>query len=259
MDIRFKCTQCGQCCRDSKIPLTVTEAIAWLNRGHEVQILCEASPWPAALDNEPRALHFKRRSFAVTSGSLPARVVVLLVANVVGRCPNLLADNRCGIYQDRPLVCRIYPAEINPLIELKADNKACPPEAWAQEQPLLYRGGKSMDEVMAQDIRSARESGARDAEHKRRLCLALNVVDTALVHEAVLVFSPAAKTLLSALTDAAAVHSPQEPEPQWRFVSDQPDTLANLTQSGATVLHPRAAAPAAFQLLGSKREPLFGF
>jgi hypothetical protein len=168
------------------------------------------------------------------------------------------ARGRCGIYQDRPLVCRIYPAEINPLIELKADNKACPPEAWAQEQPLLYRGGKSMDEVMAQDIRSARESGARDAEYKRRLCFALNVVDTALVHEAVLVFSPAAKTLLSALTNAAAVHSPQEPERQLRFVSDQPDTLANLTQSGATALHPRDAAPAAFQLLGSKREPLFG-
>ena len=42
MDIHFGCTQCGKCCRDTKVPLTVAEAIKWLNRGDEVQLLCEA-------------------------------------------------------------------------------------------------------------------------------------------------------------------------------------------------------------------------
>ena len=84
MDMHFNCTRCGRCCRDTKIPLTVSEAINWLERGDEVQLLCEASPWPEALDGEPRAAHFKRRSFAVMSGSMPTRVVVMLVANVVG-------------------------------------------------------------------------------------------------------------------------------------------------------------------------------
>ena len=137
MDIHFSCTQCGKCCRDTKIPLTVAEAINWLKRGDEVQLLCEASPWLGALDSDPRAAHFKRRSFAVMSGSMPTRVVVMLVANVVGACPNLLADRRCGIYEDRPLVCRIYVRQksMYPFIALKRENKACPPEAWTKGSP----------------------------------------------------------------------------------------------------------------------------
>jgi hypothetical protein len=46
MDIDFDCTMCGKCCHDLRLPLTVTEAIAWLERGNDVQILCEALPWP---------------------------------------------------------------------------------------------------------------------------------------------------------------------------------------------------------------------
>jgi Fe-S-cluster containining protein len=259
MDIRFKCTQCGQCCRDTKIPLTVAEAIDWLNRGHDVQLLCEASPWPAALDREPRALHFKRRSFAVTSGSMPTRVVVMLVANVVGACPNLLPDKRCRIYEDRPLVCRIYPAEINPFVALKRENKACPPEAWTQDQPLLQRGGLLMDEAIEQDIESSRAADALDADLKRRLCLALNVVNTALVHEAVLVYSPKAETLLSALAFAIATDSAHKPAAQWRFVSDQPETLVTLTKNGGIAFHLRDAEAASFQHLRFKREAIFGF
>lgn len=170
--------------------MTVAEAIKWLNRGDEVQLLCEASPWPAALDGEPRAAHFKRRSFAVMSGSTPARVVVMLVANVVGACPNLLSDMRCGIYEDRPLVCRIYPAEINPFVALKRENKACPPEAWAREQPLLQRAEVLTDNVVSRDIEMSRAADILDANIKNRLCLALKLMHTALVHEAVLVYSP---------------------------------------------------------------------
>jgi Fe-S-cluster containining protein len=258
MDIHFGCTQCGKCCRDTKVPLTVAEAIKWLNRGDQVQLLCEASPWPEWLDREPTAAHFKRRSFAVTSGSMPTRVVVMLVANVVGACPNLLADMRCGIYEDRPLVCRIYPAEINPLIALKRENKACPPEAWAKDQPLLQRGPVLMDKVISSDIEKSRAADVFDAGVKSRLCLALNVAHTALVHEAVVVYSPTAQGLLSALSHATAADFRQEPATQWRFVSDQQETLESLTKSGGIALHLRDAEAASFQYLPFKREAIFG-
>jgi Fe-S-cluster containining protein len=258
MEIRFSCTQCGKCCRDTKVPLTVSEAIKWLNRGDEVQLLCEASPWPEALEGEPRAAHFKRRSFPVMSGSMPTRVVVMLVANVVGACPNLLSNMRCGIYEDRPLVCRIYPAEINPFVALKPENKACPPEAWTQDQPILQRGEVLMDEVIRHDIEMSRAADVLEADLKYRLCLALNLAYTALVHEAVLVYSPTAKTLLSALAFATAADSCQEPAAQWRFVSDQQKTLEILARSGGATLHLRDAEAATFQYLGSKREAIFG-
>lgn len=257
MDIHFGCTQCGKCCRDTKVPLTVAEAIKWLKRGDEVQLLCEASPWPAALDGESRAAHFRRRSFAVMSGAMPARVVVMLVANIVGACPNLLSNMRCGIYEDRPLVCRIYPAEINPFVALKRQNKACPPEAWAGEQPLLQREEVLSDNVVSRNIEMSRAADILAASVKNRLCLALNLMHTALVHEAVLVYSPTAKRLLSALAFAIATDSDQETVPQWRFVSDQPKTLETLAASGVIALHVREAESASFQYLGFKREAIF--
>jgi Fe-S-cluster containining protein len=258
MEMHFSCTQCGKCCRDTKVPLTVSEAIKWLNRGDAVQLLCEASPWPEALDGEPRAAHFKRRSFPVMSGSMPTRVVVMLVANVVGACPNLLSNMRCGIYEDRPLVCRIYPAETNPFVALKSENKACPPEAWAEDKPVLQRGEVLMDGAIRRDIEMSRAADVLDADLKHRLCLALDLAHTALVHEAILVYSPTAKTLLSALAFATATDSCQEPAAQWRFVSDQQKTLETLAKSGGAALHLRDAESASFQHLGLKREAIFG-
>jgi Fe-S-cluster containining protein len=258
MEIHFGCTQCGKCCRDTKVPLTVAEATKWLNRGDEVQLLCEASPWPEALDGDPRAAHFKRRSFAVMSGSMPTRVVVMLVANVVGACPNLLSNMRCGIYQDRPLVCRIYPAEINPHVPLKRENKACPPEAWAKDQPILQRGEALAGDAMRHDIEMSRAADILDAEIKCRLCFALNLAHTALVHEAVLVYSPPTQTLLSALAVATANDACQESAVQWRFVSDQPETVQTLAKSGASALELRNAEAAFFQYLAFNREAIFG-
>jgi hypothetical protein len=193
------------------------------------------------------------------SGSMPTRIAVMLVANIVGACPNLLPNRRCGIYEDRPLVCRIYPAEINPFVALKRENKACPPEAWARDHPLLQRSNALMDEVIQRDIESSRAADILEAGLKSRLCLALNMVDTALVHEAVLAYSPTAETLLSALALAIATDSAHEPAAQWRFVSDQPETLATLTKSGAVALHLSGVEATSFQHLGFKREAIFCF
>jgi Fe-S-cluster containining protein len=258
MDIHFNCTQCGKCCRDSKIPLTVAEAMDWLNRGHPVQLICEASPWPEGLaDEDPRAAHFKRRSFAVTSGMMPTRVAIMLAADTAGACPNLLADMRCGIYEHRPLVCRIYPAEINPLVALDPKKKACPPEAWATAQPILQRNGTVMSDVIRRDIQLSRDTDAIDAAVKNRLCAVLNVADTGLVHEAVLVYSPTIQALSSALTFALATEGGGNAQAQWRFVSDRPETIENLAASGGIALRLRADA-APYQYLNFKRDALFG-
>ena len=257
MDLHFKCTQCGRCCHDTRVPLTVEEAIRWLERGHEVQLLCEASPWPQAADDDLTAAHFKRRSFAVMSGSMPARVVVMLVANVVGACPNLLPDMRCGIYDERPGVCRIYPAEINPSVILRPENKACPPEAWTPDQPVLQRHGAVLNERIRQDIRLSRDADAHDADIKRRACGALNIADAALVHEAMLVYSPTAKSLARALA-AAQAGSFQESPTHWRFVSTRFETTAALARSGGTSIDLCDTVAASFQHLAFQRHALFG-
>lgn len=188
---------------------------------------------------------------------MPTRVVVMLVANVVGACPNLLSDMRCGIYEDRPLVCRIYPAEINPLITLQREQKACPPEAWAKDRPLLQRGRVLTDKVISSDIEMSRAADVLDAGVKSRLCAALNLGHTAMVHEAVLVYSPTAQTLLSALSSATASDIGQEPVAQWRFVSDQRETLETLTKSGGIAVHVDVAEAASFKYLGFKRQAIF--
>jgi Fe-S-cluster containining protein len=259
VDIHFKCTQCGKCCRDSRIPLSVAEAIGWLNRGHSVQLICEASPWPEGpADEDPRAAHFKRRSFAAMSGTLPTRVVVNLVANNTGACPNLLPDMRCGIYEDRPLVCRIYPAEINPSVALNSAKKSCPPEAWTRDLPILQRNGSLMDDVVRRDVRSWRDADAADVPLKRRLCVALNIMDAGLVHEAVLIYSPATGALLSALARAAQGDDDGPGSAQWRFVSERPETLEDVAAHGGIGLHVRDADAGSYQHFNFEREVLFG-
>ena len=243
-----------------KIPLSVAEAVKWLNRGHQVQLICEASPWPEdSSDEDPRADHFKRRSFAVMSGSMPTRVVAMLVANITGACPNLSADMLCGIYDDRPLVCRIYPAEVNPLLALNPEKKLCPPEAWTTDKPLFQRNGNVTGAELARDIETLRQADALDAKLKSRLCAALKVADAGLVHEAVLVYSPAPDDLIAALTLATDENDVESIPAQWQFVSDQSETIEDLAANGGIAMRPRDADGVAYRHFSMKREALFRY
>jgi hypothetical protein len=114
-----------------------------------------------------------------------------------------------------------------------------------------------MDEGIRHDIEMSRAADVLDADLKYRLCRALNLAHTALVHEAILVYSPAASTLLSALAFATSTDFRQEPASQWRFVSDQQETLEILAKSGAAPLRLGDAEAALFQYIGSKREAIF--
>jgi Fe-S-cluster containining protein len=249
--VDFECTQCGACCHDLRLPLTIDEAIGWLARGGNVELMCEAIPWQS--EPEPDQLvaaHKRRRSFPAASGALPIRVIVVLAARFEGGCPNLQADQRCGIYTERPLVCRIYPAEINPFIELRPDHKLCPPEAWTMPQPLLRRG-RIVDAQIVADVAKSRASDEREAPLKARVCTALGIDIAEFSTLGFVVHHPEPQALLDALrsvsgaaganTDVDAVAA-EDVVPAWRFSTAREDLVEALVSIGATVADEHAVS-----------------
>ncbi|MGA9024441.1 MAG: YkgJ family cysteine cluster protein [Steroidobacteraceae bacterium] len=233
-EVRFACTKCGNCCRDLTLPLTVSEAIGWLENGNDVQVICEAEPWPQEpAAGDARAQHRRRRSFPTMCGTLATRVTVLLAANLAGRCPNLLADMRCGIYAHRPLVCRIYPAEINPFVQLSPAHKACPPEAWTDDLPLLQRDGVVIDDATRRDIQRSRDRDAADTAAKEYVCAALGLNRAGLATEGVIVFSPAPTELLAALHRSRCVANHDVAPGAWQIVSNSSQTVQVILNRGA--------------------------
>ena len=253
MDIEFECTQCGNCCHDLKLPLTLKEAIDWLNDGNAVQVLCEAVPWPVEpATGDLQAAHKRRRSFATASGALPARVVVILAGTFDGACPNLQADKRCGIYARRPLVCRIYPAEINPFLELQPSGKACPPQAWAPDRPPLVRQGLYVDAQLRSCIDRSRESDSGDLRAKEKLCALLQLDAAAMANEGFVVHSPPRAALLAALgraKDEVGRDAFVSPAP-WRFISNRRATVDALASLGALASLMHELKQPSFEYLG---------
>jgi Fe-S-cluster containining protein len=250
MDVHFGCTGCGACCRHDKLPLTVGEAVAWLGRGHRVQVLCDAVPWPSepAAGDLPAA-HRARRSVAAVSGTMPTRVTVVLAADTNTACPNLGDDQRCTIYDRRPLVCRVYPFEINPFVALDAARKSCPPEAWSGERPLAQQRSRLLDRRVADDVELSRRTDERDAPTKARLCAALGYQWAALANEGFAVYSPPVAVLLAALARADD-GATQPAQAHWRFVSNQRATVAAISAIGAVGSLASDADAAPFDYLG---------
>jgi Fe-S-cluster containining protein len=234
MDVHFGCTMCGKCCHGLKLPLGADEALAWVERGGSVQVLCEAIPWPGepSIDDLP-AQHKRRRSFEASSGELPIRVIAILVASFEGACPNLQPDMRCGIYDERPVVCRIYPAEINPFLSLMPERKACPPEAWAREQPVLVSQSRVVDAETFALIQQSRAMDVRDADIKKRLCTYLGIAATALSNEGFVIHSPAPDLMVGSLKRALDRDHGDAGSTAWTFVSNRGETFDTLSSIGA--------------------------
>ncbi|MBW4794805.1 YkgJ family cysteine cluster protein [Pseudomonas tolaasii] len=179
MNTHFSCVGCGKCCSDHHVPLTLAEARQWAADGGNVIVLIEGFlPNGLGLPVQQRE-HAERRSVVVPSGNTEAFVAITFAAYNAGRCRNLDADNRCGIYERRPLVCRIYPMEINPHIPLNPGAKDCPPESWEQG-PALIVGGELMDAELAELIRRSRQADRDDVQTKEAVCAALGIRTTAL-------------------------------------------------------------------------------
>jgi Fe-S-cluster containining protein len=231
-DLNFSCVSCGKCCHDLRLPLTWQEAIDWLSRKGAVELMCEALPWLEEPDpSNLQAQHKRRRSFATMSGNLPIRVIVVLTAVYTGACPNLDADFRCGIYETRPRVCRIYPAEINPFIALSQANKLCPPEAWTSPTPLM-RGDTIVDEEVRSQIALSRRDDEHEARSKQVLCALLGIDGAGLGSEGFAVHAPPPEQFLEALRTGLQ-DVDQRDLPSWTFVSNQASTIDALTSAGA--------------------------
>lgn len=177
--IRFACTGCGKCCTGHHVPLTLAEARQWASSGGQVVVLIEGfladGPGMPADQRE----HVLRRSHPVPCGDAQLQVSVTFAAFNPGRCRNLDDNDLCGIYESRPLVCRIYPAEINPHLPLRPENKDCPPEAWTQG-PELIHGSLPVDEALRALIEASRQADRDDIAAKVAICQALGMTTSAL-------------------------------------------------------------------------------
>ncbi|WP_175763832.1 YkgJ family cysteine cluster protein [Burkholderia ambifaria] len=240
-DIDFSCTGCGRCCHDLRIPLTLAEAVAWLRRGGHVELLCDAMPWPVEPAADDAFAAYKRaRSSPALSGTLPMRVTAMLTASHAGPCPNLRDDLRCGIYDERPLVCRIYPTEVNPFVPLVPDGKQCPPDAW-QHAPLA-RHGTIVDVQTRENIARSREASAAETPLRARLCAALGIDVAAVANEGFAIHAPPADRLLrelSALPDpytAPAEVADDRATPAWTLLTNRTATADTLRSVGASSL-----------------------
>lgn len=159
----------------------------------------------------------------------------MLTATHAGPCPNLLDDLRCAIYDERPLVCRIYPAEVNPFVPLVPGGKQCTPDAW-QQTPFV-RGGTIVDANTRENIARSRAASEAETPLRARLCAALGIDTAAVANEGFAIHAPPAATLLAALTALRAA----EPAPSgaddaiaWTLVSNRTSTVDALVSVGAT-------------------------
>jgi len=171
--LRYSCIGCGICCKGRLVPLTLAETEQWLARGHHVAIILEAFnelTWPTTSSHY---VHNAARSVAVNEADNSIRVIAVFVGNALEQCPNLRPDNLCGIYEERPLVCRIYPMEINPFIEVDPKNKICPPESWGSGE-ILCTDGVANPELQAL-VNLSREADIIDASIKVAICAQLGI------------------------------------------------------------------------------------
>ena len=234
MEIKFDCTQCGKCCHDLRLPLSVDEAIVWAGRGHPVQLLCDAQPiLSEAVPEEVVARYRHERSFAARSGTLGVRVNVILVATHSGPCPHLRPDMLCGIYEQRPRICRIYPAEIVPQAALAPENKACPPEAWGDQQPPFMRDGVVLADETRRLIEEHRAVTRSDVPIKAIACALLGISRAALQNEGYAVHSPLPAALVAALHAARSAQAGTSPTSTWSIATNRQSTMQMLLDADA--------------------------
>jgi Fe-S-cluster containining protein len=214
------------------------EAIGWLEDEGTVSIYCEAvHSLKQPLD--ARTEHRKKRGFKVVCGSSTMHVTAILVANIRGACRNLGEDMKCRIYERRPLVCRIYPAEVSPLIELNTANKVCPPEAWTAPEP---------DETFAKHLPSlaevSRQTDYLEAARKGLLCAQLGINTSALADEGYVRHVPPPDLLLPGLRKAfSANEQPDVARQRWTLYSP------SLAETGGLEVIREKPAEANYQFL----------
>lgn len=233
MTIHFDCTQCGKCCHNLRLTLSVDEAITWAGRGHAVQILAEALPWPADPEPEtPQSVYDKARSFPGTSGDIPVRIAIALVAYHDGPCPHLQPDMRCGNYEARPRICRIYPLERRPLTAWTPQDRLCPPEAWDDDLPVLVRDGEIADPEAISIIEAHRRVALEDVPDLAAACEALGVDKAAFANEGLAVHAPDPLLLAETLQSVHGSAPCPTAARSWTILTNRGQTLSLLQEAG---------------------------
>lgn len=234
MNTTFSCVGCGKCCTDHHVPLTLAEARMWAADGGQVIVLVEAFLGNGLGLPAQQREHAERRSLAVRSGNTDAHVAITFAAYNVGRCRNLDEDNLCRIYDRRPLVCRIYPAEINPHIPLNPAAKDCPPESW-QQGPLLIAGGALVDPELVELIQRSRQADRDDIHTKDTICAALGIRTTALKGDGFTAYLPE-MSAFAAVIDQVTAQPLSEASSEWVFHLSGDDVAGQLLAAGAQVV-----------------------
>lgn len=234
MKTQFSCVGCGKCCTDHHVPLTLSEAAQWAAEGGSVIVLTEAFLADGFGVPPEQLNHATRRSQPVSSGSAQARVAITFAAYNAGRCRNLDADNLCRIYERRPLVCRIYPMEINPHIPLRPEAKDCPPESWTQG-PELVVGGQLVDKQLMTLIEQSRQADRDDIARKQAICMALGINTTALKGNGFVAYLPDMDAFATAVARLSTGELPAIADNGWGFRVAGDAATQTLLQAGARV------------------------
>jgi hypothetical protein len=227
------------------IPLSVNEAMRWIARGNRVKILVEAIPW--VTDQILLSESLKRKeeiTFTGISGSLAIRVQVTLVAYFSQACPHLNEHNRCGIYDERPMTCRVYPFELNPNIFLNPNNKLCPQEAWSltdTSEQSIHQKNIQLSIIDAQtqsNINTTHQSNINEVSIKQQLCAALGIWSCSLSNDGYLFHQVNQTQLLAHLQSLTTGSCPGDSlknlhDQSWLIHSNSKATLQNLADIGS--------------------------
>ncbi len=164
------------------------------------------------------------------------RVTAIFVGLVSGACKNLGEDLKCRIYETRPLVCRIYPAEINPLIQLNTARKACPPEAWASGAAMVSEG-RIVDPALQSLVEKSRQIDQDDVPQKAALCSYLGIDVAALAGEGFATYEPDRNLLRDALQKARAADTQiLQNDRAWHLYSPSLMITESLRAMGAEIV-----------------------
>lgn len=194
-EYRFRCVGCGKCC-DSPPQLSIREMFSLIDEFVvEASLLCRPTSIPSSMRAKTAGFHadlaVMTSARAMELGGVvigssgtgfksDMQLVLTLSANVVrhshvARCPALLGDNRCGIYEKRPSVCRYVPGQH--LLHADQQHKAlavfksmhtndCD---WSDDAPVLVSGGRIVQPAMLEGFAQAEADETADGELLRRL------------------------------------------------------------------------------------------
>ncbi len=206
----------------------------WAADGGQVIVLVEAFLGNGLGLPMAQREHAERRSVRVRSGSTDAHVAITFAAYNVGPCRNLDEDKLCRIYERRPLVCRIYPAEINPHIPLNPAAKDCPPESWEQG-PLLIAGGELVDQELIELIQRSRQADRDDIQSKDAICALLGIRTTALKGDGFTAYLPN-MSAFAAMIDQVNEQPLTTASSEWLFHLSGEDVTGQVVAAGAQVV-----------------------